>query len=880
MSRPIYSKSHSANAFRKLCRILCALPLLVQAEDPVHVLEEFIVDETRAEEVETLLPSARPVDSVFGGGLDAVEIPRAVTVVTAETMERLQIDDFTDLPKAGAGMQPYNFFGVPGAPFLRGWEGGVYFNGMLRAYQRNQMPVSFGSLEAMDIVKGPAPAHFSPTQAGGYVNFIPKPPYFNETSGSVELEAGTHDHWRAQLDQGGPLLLGEKVPLAYRLSFTGQKAGSYYNNVKNDFVSLYAAVKAEPVKNLKVFTGGEYYHFESNENVGWNRPTQNLIDRGRYVIGEPVSVARKSWGGRADRNAIDMAAYMNIPELRALVIPAGLVDEAVAGGSVPAAARDAMLDLSDPAQRETVYSRLPAGMTADMIQTDSGYLYTPGYFQNGGKVFTTKIGGDEVLSDSRDQADARDFLYFCDFAYQAVPDCSVTNKILFEYLETDKYSSYGYAFDMRQLVFSDRLSLAHDFGWLRLDGGAEFRYTSARHLEDFWTEPFPRRDISRSSISPNTIVRAGFQEAPGRGINYWGGGFPSPGGDNNESDLYQTALFALADAELTPWFKTYFGLRGEHAAWDSRLPDEVDVSSRPGRNDNTNYLNGSVNPVIQLSENINLYGAAQYGKTAMFTGGGTVRSKENFGNAELYEAGLKASLLEGRLFASAAVYYWDQGTYNDRAGYAEIFRSKGLEIELAWEVNDKLSVLAAFTSRRTHNRSSELCFRSMDFGLADPLGEGNEERGVALEGGAFYNTYSPPPEWLVKEKGGEEEAAKAFQGWSGNPPGNPDLEVPASPETTFQCFAVYKWGNGFGASAGAVWNDSYWANYDHTRRYPPSLVLGFNLFYESARWDVSISVENAADEDYFAASSPTFAANTLAAKAPGREAKLSARYKF
>ena len=108
-------------------------------------------------------------------------------------------------------------------------------------------------------------------------------------------------------------------------------------------------------------------------------------------------------------------------------------------------------------------------------------------------------------------------------------------------------------------------------------------------------------------------------------------------------------------------------------------------------------LNNNINIVkICIGKHVNLYGAVQYGKTAMPTGGGTVRSKENFRDAELYEAGAKSSFFEDRLFASAAVYYWDQGTYNDRAGYAEIFRSKGLELELAWEVNDNLSLFLLF----------------------------------------------------------------------------------------------------------------------------------------------------------------------------------------
>src|SRR5690606_36575132 len=102
------------------------------------------------------------------------------------------------------------------------------FNGMQRAFQRNEMPLSFGSLDVMDIVRGPAPAHFGPGLAGGYVNLIPKAPYFDRTRGALRVDLGSFDLYRAQLDVGGPTLLGGR-PSAYRLSITAQDAGSYYD---------------------------------------------------------------------------------------------------------------------------------------------------------------------------------------------------------------------------------------------------------------------------------------------------------------------------------------------------------------------------------------------------------------------------------------------------------------------------------------------------------------------------------------------------------------------------------------------------------------------------------------------------------------------------
>ena len=108
----------------------------------------------------------------------------------------------SDLNKVGAGTQQINYYGVPGTPILRGAKGGVFFNGMQRAYQRNEMPLSFGSVDAMDVVKGPAPAQYGPSQAGGYVAMIPKSPFFDRRRGSLRVSASDTGMVRGQIDQG------------------------------------------------------------------------------------------------------------------------------------------------------------------------------------------------------------------------------------------------------------------------------------------------------------------------------------------------------------------------------------------------------------------------------------------------------------------------------------------------------------------------------------------------------------------------------------------------------------------------------------------------------------------------------------------------------
>ena len=172
----------------------------------VTELEKFIVTESVAAVAGGLLPTSRSSDSVFGSAKSVLDIPRSVTVLTPELMEKLGVRNFDDVARVIPGGERPNFYGVPGTPFIRGDFAGTFFNGMQRAFQRNEMPTSFGSLEGMDVVRGPAPGTFGPTQGGGYINFLPKSPYYDKFRGSLRTTIGTYDYFNTQLDVGGPLL--------------------------------------------------------------------------------------------------------------------------------------------------------------------------------------------------------------------------------------------------------------------------------------------------------------------------------------------------------------------------------------------------------------------------------------------------------------------------------------------------------------------------------------------------------------------------------------------------------------------------------------------------------------------------------------------------
>ena len=848
MGRNALTFQHKVYAFAPLLVLLFPLVAVSQEIAPgVTELERFITRETALDRTGNLLPGSRPIDGIMGDNRALIDLPRSVTTLTPETLRQFNISTFADLGKIGAGTQQPNYYGVPGMPVLRGAKGSVFFDGMQRAFQRNEMPLSFGSAEAMDIVKGPAPGHFGPGLVGGFVNLVPKAPFFDHTRGVIQFTTGSYDHYNVQADFGGPTMLGEN-PAAYRVSLTGQRSASYYHRVRNDFISFYAAIKIDIARDITLSSGTEYFDFKSNENAGWNRPTSELLQSGRYVVGEPVNITSTAWGGTADRTAIYASP--------ALVVSRATVDNGVASGFISAAQRAALNDLSTTAGRQAAY-----GASSPYVNNpNDGYQYTPAYFAAGGKVFTTQISGRQVLADTRDYANSRNLFWFSNLTNRRNPHSTLKSQFILDYVDTDKSSTYGYAIRTRQLVLEEKISLSRNFDVLQgmnLITGVSFRYTDGLILQDYLDEPFGRRDISLGTISDNTVLIAGSQRSPD-GKNYW-----SPtavGGANVHSFLRQHTAFAYLENRLTRKLTTHTSLLVANAPYRTRYPSEVDRATAAQRAALTtegerNYYSASFSPVLSVTEGFNLYATAQRGTSIDPTQGGAIFGSGNFSKNELLEGGAKTSLLDKRLFASIAFFRWEQTQFDVRTVNPELLRGRGIEFEVACAPTPNLTLIASTGWQRVWRLTPLPASRST------PL----TEQQWALYGGVLNTGFGP---------------AAFNTSAARRPSANPDLVYPGTPETQTKLFARYRLPGGWALAGGPVFNAAYWHNFDHTLRLPATTIWNFNATYDRGVWSAMLSLENAFNEKYYIGADPVFAANTLITQAPGTQWRLSLTRRF
>jgi hypothetical protein len=825
----------------------------------VFELEAFIVEETARTQTETLSPLTMSVAGFGLGGRSLLEIPRAVSSLSPEVMALLDIQSAEDLTRFGAGTQRVNYFGLAGSSFLRGARTGTYFNGMLRAYQRNEMPMGFGALEGIDLIRGPVPAGFSPTLVGGALNQRPKQPYFDTARGSVALRLGSHNEQRLTFDTGGPFLMGD-APAAYRVSATIHRADRFYENVPNDFDSLYVVLKTKLSPRHRLTVGGEIYSYRSSEIPGINRPTRELIDQGEYVIGEPVPLVSSEWGGNVIRPLVEFPFTLVVnPRLHALSIPGP-----TARGLLDPALLELMIDLNDPLQLEQLYSVRPLGeippfardwvSETERLLASAGrspqdaYLYTPEFFAAGGEALTVRLPQERVLADPADKADALNLIAFADLETRLSGDAVLLWRGFFEYLDTDKVSTYGFAMDTRQWIGHLRGEWQEETlpGRLRLVAGVDLRFNRARMLQDFDAEPFSRRDLSRAGISNNTVVAAGGALAPD-GLNLWS----RFGNASQESDLWQMATYASSEIFVTDTFILDLAFRLENAFWETGLPAEVDratASEFAARADsgNTVLWQVQVNPRWEVRPGLVLYAAAQAGKAVAPGDGGTIVGEGSFTNTELIEGGIKLGHPDGRLFATLSVYHWDQASFSSRDAAARPLRGKGLEIETTWAVTESLTLLGAFTAQRVILRADLLGFGALP----------QDAEGWALNGGILNADEGRPA------------------------PGNPEMVFAGYPEVSASGTLVYDLGAGWQSSLSAVWRDSYYHDMERSLRLPGSMVWATQLRYEVERWWLSLQVDNLFDTDYWIGQEPVFSAGTLILQGTGRTVHVTAGWRF
>src|SRR5580692_120602 len=239
---------------------------------------------------ELILPTTVTSTSAYGLDLGVMDTPRNTTVISKAQLDALNIQNPGGFSYLTSSSYSDASFGEPNIPRIRGQYADMFFNGMRDSFTLNGYgaPISFNSVDSIDIVKGPASVQAGAgAGVGGSIDITTKMPTFTKSSVAFNVEVDSQQKRRATVDVDGPLTSN----VAGRVSFTSDDSGSYYYDMYFHQQSLFAAVLTELTPRYSVLVTGGFEDTRYRENDGVNRASQGLIDNGTYLTGGVVGGA-------------------------------------------------------------------------------------------------------------------------------------------------------------------------------------------------------------------------------------------------------------------------------------------------------------------------------------------------------------------------------------------------------------------------------------------------------------------------------------------------------------------------------------------------------------------------------------------------------------
>jgi iron complex outermembrane recepter protein len=191
-------------------------------DDPIELVVTGEQDGYRAPNASTATRTDTPIR----------DIPQSIQVVPQQVLRDRNVRTVTEAVETVSGVLDgsYNYGAPGGANIIRGFisfDSGNLRNGF-RDYDYYSA-TSIGTIEQVEVLKGPASVLFATQEPGGVINTITKKPlstpYYN-----VAFEAGNYGFYQPSIDFSGPLTKERNV--LYRFITSYQVTGSY-----RDFVN-------------------------------------------------------------------------------------------------------------------------------------------------------------------------------------------------------------------------------------------------------------------------------------------------------------------------------------------------------------------------------------------------------------------------------------------------------------------------------------------------------------------------------------------------------------------------------------------------------------------------------------------------------------------
>lgn len=782
-----------------LSLVILASPLLAQdstkpedkKDEEVTKLEKYVSVE--GDDLNGLIP---PPNNIFGLSKTTLETPRSLSMVTGEMIDKFNIGDLSDLERFSPSSYTAFSFGVQGALSIRGDTADMYYGDMKKLNNASNVPVIVGASDGIVIVRGPPSAVYGEGVVGGYMNYIPKSArastgkYLARPTGKVTF---TTDNWGKRIvtaEVGGPL----KV--------FGKNAGYYVFDQFEDSKTFYIGQKIRDELIQGTFTmdlndkwrmelGGAYQHHNGTGIAGWNRVTQDLVDKRIYQTGmEDFSLIDTDHNGYASRAELYNAGLTN--------------------------------NYNFGPDGKPIANQVKAGTTA---YTAPG---GPLAFKTG--IGTAILDPRYVLLERVNYGD--DVIGFANLVSDSNPNLILKNNIFFEWQNYHKLSDIAYFRSGDTSVFEERFTAEwHVQGlpkWITIQDVAavNVRYLDAFNKTTNVFQIFNYWDLTQWTTG-HYLFQNGWDNPKEAGIDSAARSRHYEYGIGNLLDftiLKKLSVTAGARYDWAQaWLQNYAGLRTTGNVLTPTAPLNVKGHA------NAASLT-SLSVTYKILPNIAPYVTYATPRTVTPGSTGGLSTAQVTGkfldSSKLEEAGIKGEFFKGRLFVSYAKYKQYRTAFsqalNGGLGDFQQTRSEGQEVEVRWVPNKRFNMAFAgdWTGRYT-----------------DPLAPGQftpvPVQTVGLDpiqfGGGRYQLGYPATEYYQRRP------------------------APAQVFSLFGNYIFGD--SGWDISAGINHTAGYNANVIGDILLPSSTTLSMDVGYRTKTWEFRISGKNLTDELYFTSTS-------------------------
>jgi outer membrane receptor protein involved in Fe transport len=831
-----------------------------------------------------ILPSD-PSAATFGLGKPLLETPRSLSVISEETIDLFSLSAVEDLLRVVPAVYTTTRFGIQGSIDVRNVSADTYVRGMKRLNLQGHGRSVLGATDSIEIVRGPPSPLYGMGKIGGYTNVVPKSGrarlggYLAENQGFTQLITGEYGRSEISFGLGGPLAAGSEHGGFYLYGLL-EDSDTWTRNVGVGQVVLQSALSLDDFAGPFRLEAGIDYQRSTTSGALLNRFNQQSVDDKLYIRGTPLATL--------DRNGNGAIGFLEMHQ-------ASPVKGELGSGNQPLIQRwDWPLDAQGrplPLDRFPRVSGIPQALYDYLLvhpEADpsgllraagpGGPLPASGYVPLGFALDPRTTGFTELdprRAGAWEREVRADFmLAFFDLVYDLDPDFTVKNQLFFDSMDQAKLSEQpgGGKQDVQVLEnkFTMTRQLSDYSAWLQLKGllSLNVRNTRASGYRYVGDQGSHRTDAAAGAgtMTPNTTFVHPFDNPD---ITADG----APWFSDYRSDYWEAGMGGILDIDAGDKTKVLLGARldrsrAKNIEYAGTFDPFSGTSAQPGRvrtaDDGARGYDTGVSWNLSVSRRLpfNTLPYVTVAESSL-----TLESNNNrmpnavirhghVGKARLVEAGVKAGLLDERLFFSLAHYRQERLDVTEEnslaleSADASATSTRGWEMELKWVPVEALFVSMYAVHQRTRflpNSGDNILVDARTLGftdIRDDTGKVLYPAEAYLYGGRSF---------LALPAGMEAYAEKQ---------GNPDTQAGVS--------AQYQLNESLGFTLSANYFSSVHTGRLRQVRLPSSQVYNAGIHVDRGKWHWKLDLGNLLDERYFRPRTGENLGETLVSAMPGR----------